>query len=95
MTITFTDPVIPPTITSRRVFALHIDVVERRATYHFQTGYIDGAGEFVSAATGVRIFTDETNPTFADFVSGVGGMGQLRRNLELYEAALDRPGTVS
>lgn len=94
MSITFTVPITPPLITTKKLIHFAADPVARRIVTDYETGYINGGGTFVSVSALRRVFTDETTPSFSDFVAACPASANLRRQVEQYEVTLDRPGSV-
>jgi len=94
MTITYTTPVPTPDLSTKRLIRFAADPVARRIICLYDIGYLDGGGAFVKIDESRREFTDETVPSFADFLNACPAAGPLRRQAEQYEVTLDRPGSV-
>jgi hypothetical protein len=94
MTITYTAPILTPDLTKKRLVRFAADPVARRILCMYEIGYLNGGGAFVVVDKSERLFTDESSPTFAQFVSNCPAAGPLRNQIETYETTLDRAGTV-
>ena len=94
MTITFTTPTVRSDVTKKRLVTFHGSVLERKISVLYETGYLDGSGAFIKLGELGRIFTDDTIPSFANFVAACPAAGQLRRQVETYETTLAEPGAV-
>jgi len=94
MTITYTTPVVQNDLTKRNLVGFAVKVLDRQVVCEFETGYLDSAGVFVKVLGTRRVFTEQTNPSFRDFLIACPAAAALRRQVELYETTLDRPGTV-
>lgn len=92
--ITLDAPVTRPAVSRRRLRDFSADVPHRLVTVVLEDGYIDGSGNFVRVGVVRRTFSDETVPSFADFIAACPAAGNLRRQVETYETTLDLPGTV-
>ena len=93
MSITYDSPVARLALTTKRLMRFAADPVARRIICLFEIGIIVD-GRFVKVEESRREFTDETTPSFADFVAACPAAAPLRRQAEQYEVTLDAPGTV-
>lgn len=94
MPITFTTPIATADLTVRRLVHFGANVTTRTIICDFETGALDAGGAFMKVEEHRRTFTDETTPSFADFIAACPAAGNLRRQTEQYETTLDRAGTV-
>lgn len=94
MTITYTSPQPQPNITRKRLIHFVADPVDHMIIAEFEKGFLSG-GVFTRVGPVFRrIFTDDTTPSFANFVAACPAAGPLRNQVETYETTLDAPGSV-
>lgn len=94
MTITYTTPIANNATTSKRLVNFSANIPDHRIVCTFDLGYIDGGGNFVKQSASQRFFTDDSTPSFNQFITNCPAAGLLRKQVEQYEVTLDRPGSV-
>lgn len=94
MTITYTAPVPQNALTTKKLTGFSSSLSEKKILCIFEVGYLNGGGAFVKVKEERRTFTPETTPDFNSFIANCPAGGQLRRQVEIYETTLDKPGTV-
>ena len=91
--ITLTTPITQPALDKKRLLQFAADIPNHRITVIFEQGALT-AGDFTPTSRVQRTFTDDTTPSFNDFIAACPATGNLRRQVETYEVTLAQPGTV-